>query len=223
MTTNRNRALLIVDVQRDFCEGGALGVKGGNAVAEGIAAYLEPEPDYDFVAISLDWHKPAPDTNCGHFALEGEPDYVNSWPIHCVARSHGAMLHSALQPFAVSFDAILRKGYGTQSYSAFEGVTAGGHSLLALLRSNGITDLDVCGIATDYCVKASVKDALGLGFSVRVLSGLCAGVDPADSAIAMEDMSDWGAYIVGAELRQAVQLYIRENPKALSYLEAFLD
>jgi nicotinamidase/pyrazinamidase len=193
-------ALLIVDVQRDFCEGGALAVSGGNAVADSVATLLAPPAiGYDLVVASMDWHKPAPNTNCGHFALEGEPDYVTSWPVHCVKATHGAGMKDELMGL---FDVTVLKGNGCQSYSAFEGVggvtsSAGvGLSLLAILRSNGITDLDVCGIATDYCVKASVLDARGLGFRVRVLTALCAGVAQATSDAAIKEMALRGATIL---------------------------
>lgn len=200
-TTPAKRALLVVDVQNDFCEGGALAVDGGNAVAERIAKTILSKPalGYDLVVASKDWHEAPPNDNCGHFALEGEPDYVTSWPVHCVALTDGAQFHSQVARWDEKIDHVVYKGYGTQSYSAFEGVSDyGRHSLLALLRSNGVTDIDVCGIATDYCVKASVLDGLGLGFNIRVLAEFCTGVDPADCAIAMEEMSDRGAYIVGA-------------------------
>jgi nicotinamidase/pyrazinamidase len=187
------RALIIVDVQNDFVEGGALGVTGGNAVAEKIAKHI-PASDYPVVIGSLDYHKPLPHTNCGHFAEPGtDPDFVTSWPVHCVAGTAGAELHSALTPLA--FDALVRKGHGTQSYSAFEGVTGSGTSLLALLRSNGVTDLDVVGIATDYCVKASVIDGLGLGFGVRVIADMCAGVAEASSTAALHEMMARGAVV----------------------------
>jgi nicotinamidase/pyrazinamidase len=153
-------ALLIVDVQRDFCEGGALAVAGGNRVAADVAALLEPDAlGYDLVVASKDTHAAPPDDNCGHFALKGEPDYRTSWPVHCVAGTDGSKFNVAFRDVIDKIDYTVVKGYGTQSYSAFEGVTPerrGSHSLLALLRTNGITDLDVCGIATDHCVRASV-------------------------------------------------------------------
>jgi nicotinamidase/pyrazinamidase len=196
-------ALLIVDVQNDFCEGGALAVEGGNDVAHDIAEYVsvtrQAADPYDLVVASMDWHMAPPNDNCGHFALEGEPDYVKSWPVHCVADTDGAALHRSLLPVYDKIDYLVWKGHGTQSYSAFEGVTPqdrGSHSLLALLRSNGITDIDVCGIATDYCVKASVLDALGLGFQVRVLAELCAGVAEGTSIDAFNAMRVAGAVLV---------------------------
>lgn len=198
------RALLIVDVQNDFCEGGSLAVAGGNAVAEGVAALLRtgdyPDDGYIDIFASQDWHQAPPDDNGGHFALKGEPDYVNSWPVHCVGYAVGAEFHPTLD--AALFDedmepSVIRKGYGCPSYSAFEGVSLGGRSLLAELRWLGVTDLDVCGLATDYCVKASVLDALALGFEVHVLTDLCAAVDahPKDGVRALLDMQAKGAIL----------------------------
>jgi nicotinamidase/pyrazinamidase len=200
-------ALLVIDVQNDFCEGGALAVTGGNAVAEKLGSWIplaRAAGEYDLVIASLDWHDAPPNDNCGHFALEGEPDFVKSWPVHCVGGTDGSFLHPALtaysdnvtEPIFSRFDDIVRKGQGMQSYSAFEGVSNDGYSLLAILRSAGVTDIDVCGIATDYCVKASVLDALGTGFNVRVLSALCAGVAEFSSAMALHMMEERGAKIV---------------------------
>lgn len=193
------RALLVVDLQRDFCEGGALAVAGGNAVAEKIEAHMD-QNTYDLTVASLDWHKPAPDTNCGHFALEGDPDYITSWPVHCVRATDGAQMREPLK--REYFDTVVVKGNGTQSYSAFEGVGAEfspsgvGHSLLALLRSNAVTDIDVVGLATDHCVKATAMDGRGLGFRVRVLEDMCAGVNPATTNQAITDMRKAGVVIV---------------------------
>jgi nicotinamidase/pyrazinamidase len=193
------RVLLVVDVQNDFCEGGALAVRGGRAVAERINAYLvahDQDGTYSQVIASIDHHKPPPNDNCGHFALNDEPDFVNSWPVHCVEWTEGSRMHPALNP--IFFDFAVYKGNGTQSYSAFEGVTwtKDRSSLLARLRSADVTDIDVVGIATDYCVKASVLDALGTGFNVRVLMDMCAGVSVETTAQACEEMMKQGAELV---------------------------
>jgi nicotinamidase/pyrazinamidase len=193
------RALIIVDVQNDFCEGGALGVAGGNAVAEAIAAKLNAwEGGWIEVFASQDWHMAPPNRNGGHFALEGEPDYVKQWPVHCVEYTHGADLHPALvKAFDLDLEpVVIRKGQGCPSYSAFEGVSTGGRSLLAELRWLDVDELDVCGIATDYCVRATVLDALGLGFRVRVLQDLCAGVAEASTDTALTEMMVKGAALV---------------------------
>lgn len=188
-------ALLVVDLQQDFCEGGSLAIEGGNRVAENVRDYLR-ESAYDVTVASQDWHRAPPETNCGHFALGDKvPDFVSSWPVHCVQHTQGAQLHSALNPRM--FDVMVNKGDGTQSYSAFEGVTREDkHSLLAILRSRGVTELDVCGLATDYCVKQTVLDGLGLGFKVRVLQDLSAGVTLETSAAAISEMHESGAKIV---------------------------
>lgn len=195
MTTTT--ALLVIDVQRDFCEGGALGVTGGNAVAEKLATWIPAARgagEYDLVLASRDFHNPPPDTNCGHFAILMDPDFVTSWPVHCVKGTDGAKLHPALD--VDSFDAVVSKGMGMQSYSAFEGVTADYRTLLAILRTAGVTAVDVCGIATDHCVRATALDALGLGFEVNVLTALCAGVNESTSIHALIEMQDRGATLV---------------------------
>ena len=185
-------ALFIIDVQNDFTEGGALGVDGGAAVAARIAALLSEHPDrYDYVVASRDWHDGDND-NGGHFS--SEPDFVNSWPVHCVAGTFGAEYHPALDPAVV--DLHVRKGQGKPAYSIFEGVTDGGETVPVALERLGITEIDVAGIATDYCVLASALDALDSGRSVSVLTDLVAGVAPASSAAALERLSVAGATIV---------------------------
>ncbi|TPW91929.1 isochorismatase family protein, partial [Schumannella luteola] len=148
-----SRALLVIDVQNDFTEGGALGVDGGAAVAAGITAYLEAHPDrYDVVIASRDWHH-GDDDNGGHFATDGAPDYVTSWPRHCVAGTPGAEYHPALDTSLV--DVHVKKGQGVPAYSIFEGTTDDGAAFPDTLDRLGVTAVDVVGIATDYCVRAS--------------------------------------------------------------------
>lgn len=188
------RALLIVDVQNDFCEGGSLGVEGGNAVAEGIADYLaKGETRYDFVIASRDWHE-ATNDNGGHFAPAcAEPDFVDTWPPHCVQGTAGAEYHPALD--VAGIDVHVRKGMGIPAYSAFEGETTDGRALIDVLKEKSITDLDVVGIATDYCVRASTLDALEAGINVRVLSDYIAGVAPESSVAALKEVASAGAEI----------------------------
>lgn len=188
------RALLIVDVQNDFTEGGALGVEGGNAVAAGIANMLERgDTRYDLIAASRDWHN-ADDDNGGHFAPEGEePDFVDNWPVHCVAGTPGAAYHPAIDVSKI--DVHVRKGMGIPAYSAFEGETTKGERLADVLKSHGITHLDIVGIATDHCVRASALDALGEGVDVRVLSDYVAGVAPDSSVAAVKEMAQAGVEI----------------------------
>ena len=198
--TDIRRALLGVDIQRDFCEQGALAVEGGNKVATGTRAFLLARRGlYATTIFSVDFHKAPPHTNCGHFALTVEPNYTNSWPVHCVQGTEGAKLHPAIKEVEHLIDYVVRKGDGTQSYSAFEGVTeveGAPSSILSVLRSEGITDIDVCGLATDYCDLATVLDARGLGFQVRVLVDLTAGVAPDTTVDALTKMQLAGATIV---------------------------
>lgn len=189
-----SRALFIVDVQNDFTEGGALGVEGGADTAARITQYLaEHGEDYHLVVASRDWHDPD-DHNEGHFALEGEPDYVSTWPVHCVAETPGADYHPALDTSHV--DVHIRKGQGVPAYSIFEGTDDEGKTMSELLTEHGITDIDIVGIATDYCVRASALDALEHGQHVRVLRDLVAGVAETTSEAALAELGHAGAEIV---------------------------
>ncbi|MEN9749225.1 MAG: hypothetical protein RL149_303 [Actinomycetota bacterium] len=189
------RALLIVDVQNDFCEGGSLAVSGGAAVAKKITEYLHANPGkYDLVVASRDWHD-ADNDNGGHFAVAGtEPDMVNSWPVHCVSGTNGAEYHPNLDASLIQVH--VEKGMGKPSYSAFEGVTRDGKAIAEVLRDAGIDQLDVAGIATDYCVLASSLDARGEGFAVNVLFDLCAGIALETTDAALQKMRDAGCVVV---------------------------
>jgi len=188
------RALFIIDVQNDFTEGGALGVEGGAAVAAAITSYLRTHPtDYDVIFASRDWHD-ADNDNGGHFAAE--PDFVDSWPAHCVAGTPGAEYHPALDTSLV--DIHVRKGQGVPAYSIFEGTTDDGQTVLVKLDELDITDVDVVGIATDYCVRASAIDALGAHRRVRVLTDLIAGVAPESSAAALRELESAGASVLAS-------------------------
>lgn len=189
-----SRALFIIDVQNDFTEGGALGVEGGAAVAAGITELLAQHPDrYDHVFASRDWHD-ADSDNGGHFALDAEPDFVTTWPVHCVAGTTGAEYHPALNTDAVTVH--VRKGQGSPAYSIFEGTTEDGSAVADKLEELGVIDIDVVGIATDYCVRASALDALEHGRGVRVLTDLVAGVAEESSAAALAELGHAGAEIV---------------------------
>ena len=189
------RALLIVDVQNDFVEGGALGVPGGAAVAAGIADYLATASgDYDLVIASRDWHD-ADGDNGGHFAVE--PDFVDTWPVHCVAETPGADYHPALPLDEI--DLHVFKGQGRPAYSAFEGALEDGRTLAAALDDFEIDELDVVGIATDHCVLASALDAHAGGRPVRVLSDLVAGVAAASSEAALVRMAAEGIEVIPSE------------------------
>ncbi|WP_282852531.1 isochorismatase family protein [Gulosibacter sediminis] len=185
------RGLLIVDVQNDFTEGGALACSGGGQVARDISEHLRRYgDDYACVVASRDWHNAEGD-NGGHFAAT--PDFVDSWPVHCVAGTDGAEFHPDLDTTALT--AEVRKGQGKPDYSAFQGVDEQQRPLLEVLREADVHELDIVGIATDHCVRASALAALSLGFKVRVLSDLCAGVAPESSAAALDELEEAGAEI----------------------------
>ena len=183
------RALFIVDVQNDFTEGGALAVVGGDAVAEGITRFLSAHaPDYALIVASRDWHDAEGD-NGGHFS--DEPDFVDSWPVHCVAGTTGAEYDPGLDTTAVTHH--VTKGQGKPAYSLFEGATDAGQSVSELLTAHGVIDVDVVGIATDYCVRASALDAVAHGLHVRVFTDLVAGVAAASSDAALAELAHAGA------------------------------
>ena len=187
------KALFIIDVQNDFTEGGALGVDGGAAVAARISRYLDAHAgDYSIILASRDWHDGDND-NGGHFATGVEPDYVTTWPVHCVAGTAGAEYHPALNTGKVGYH--IRKGQGVPAYSIFEGRTEAGSTVHNLLDEHGITEVDVTGIATDYCVRASALDALSHGQHVRILSDLVAGVAPSTSDAALAELVRAGAQV----------------------------
>ncbi len=183
-----------MDVQNDFTEGGALGVAGGDAVAQGISRHLREHADeYDLVIASRDWHDGDND-NEGHFALATEPDYVDTWPVHCVAGTPGAEYDPGLDTTAITHH--VRKGQGCAAYSVFEGTTDDGETVAELLARHGVHTVDVTGLATDHCVRASALDAVADGRHVRVLTDLVAGVAADSSARALRELADAGAQIV---------------------------
>lgn len=187
------RALFIIDVQNDFTEGGALGVEGGAAVAARISRYLAQHPNrYDQVFASRDWHDAGND-NGGHFATTAPADFVTTWPVHCVASTPGADFHPALDTSAVTVQ--VRKGQGKPAYSIFEGTTDDGEELSRKLDELGVDEIDVVGIATDYCVLASALDAVESGRTVRVFDDLVAGVAPDSSSAALERLGAAGVRI----------------------------
>jgi nicotinamidase/pyrazinamidase len=186
-----SRALIVVDVQNDFCEGGSLAVAGGAEVAFRIGELLhhwqEAEPgrrDYSHVVATRDHHiDPG-----GHFS--DDPDYEHSWPRHCVVGTDGVGFHPNLDP--QPFDAIFDKGEYAAAYSGFEGRSRDGKALADWLREHGVTEVDVCGIATDYCVRATALDAAREGFGVSVLIHLTAGVAPATTEQALGELRSAG-------------------------------
>ena len=182
------RALVIVDVQKDFCEGGSLAVDGGAGVAARISEHIRRHRDvYDTVVATRDYHRDPG----SHFS--DAPDFTESWPHHCVIGTAGAEFHDDLDVDTV--DEVFSKGEGTAAYSGFEGTAPGGTGLADYLRGRGIEAVDVAGIATDYCVLATALDAKKHGFRARVLRDLVAGVAADTSAAAVRTMEEAGVEV----------------------------
>jgi nicotinamidase/pyrazinamidase len=182
------RALIVADVQNDFCEGGSLAVQGGAAVAAAISAMLVVR-DYDAVVATRDMHLDPG----AHFS--DTPDFVDSWPVHCVVATPGAELHPAFDTQRV--DAIFDKGRHAAAYSGFEGVDREGTTLADWLRERQVDTVDVVGIATDHCVRATALDAASEGFDTTVLLDHTVGVSPATVATAIEALREAGVHLVG--------------------------
>lgn len=194
-SSSAKRALLIVDVQNDFTEGGALGTDGGAAVAAAVTEFLREHADqYALVTASRDWHTAGSD-NGGHFAEPGtDPDYSNTWPVHCVADTEGAAYHGSLDTSLIQIH--LQKGMGEPAYSAFEGETETGQTLAEVLKHRSIDALDIVGIATDFCVRASALDALAESLSVRVISDLTSAVSEAGRNATIQELAAAGVEVV---------------------------
>ena len=189
------RALIVVDVQNDFCEGGSLAVAGGARVASDIAELVHrwwsrvPDaPDYAHVVATKDHHIDPGE----HWSPD--PDFSESWPVHCKVGTDGEAFHPNLDP--QPFDAVFLKGEHQAAYSGFEGRTGDGVDLTTWLRSREVDSVDVCGIATDHCVRATALDAQRNGFATRVLTDLCAGVAPETTEAAITEMSEAGVTVM---------------------------
>jgi nicotinamidase/pyrazinamidase len=184
------RALIVVDVQNDFCEGGSLAVPGGAFVARSISDWLATSSgEYAHIVASEDYHvHPG-----AHFSAH--PDFEDTWPPHCVAGTPGAEFQPDLDTSRV--ETVFRKGQYAGAYSGFEGAEETGTPLADWLRQRGVTDLDIAGIATDHCVRATAVDAVRGGFGARVLLGLTAGVAPDTTARALTEMRDAGVELDG--------------------------
>ena len=187
------RALIVVDVQNDFCEGGSLAVGGGAFVARSISELLAANGGkYGHIVATQDHHLDPGD----HFS--DQPDYAYSWPPHCVTGTPGVEFHPELDTSRV--EAVFRKGAYAAAYSGAEGTNEQGTSLHDWLRERGITELDVVGIATDHCVRATAADGARDGFATRVLLGLTAGVAPESTAHALSELRDAGVELDGTPI-----------------------
>lgn len=188
-------ALLIVDVQNDFCEGGSMAVEGGALVAESITAMVADEYGagrWDLVVATRDWHVDPGDHWAGR---DAEPNFVDTWPRHCEADTEGAAFHPGLQ---VEIAEIFNKGEFSASYSGFDGQSnTDGTPLGEWLRARDVDEVTIVGIATDHCVRATAVDAATAGFSTTVLLDRCAGVALETTEAALVEMDDAGIVLVG--------------------------
>ena len=189
------RALIVVDVQNDFCEGGSLAVAGGAEVAAAVTELIGQAggSGYQHVVATRDHHI-APG---GHFA--DNPDFVHSWPAHCVAGTEGVGFHPNFAPAVASgaIDAVFDKGAYAAAYSGFEGADENGLALADWLRAREVSEVDVVGIATDHCVRATALDAAREGFRTQVLLDLTAGVAETTTERAIEEMREAGVELTG--------------------------
>ncbi|MFI5631141.1 isochorismatase family protein [Streptomyces sp. NPDC051664] len=189
-----HRALIVVDVQNDFCEGGSLAVAGGADVAAAITDLIgEAQAGYRHVVATRDHHVDPGD----HFS--DHPDFEHSWPAHCVAGTEGVGFHPNFAPAVASgaIDAVFDKGEHAAAYSGFEGLDENGTGLARWLRDRGVTEVDVVGIATDHCVRATALDAVREGFTTHVLLDLTAGVAAATTGQALEELRGAGVELSG--------------------------
>jgi len=185
------RALVLVDLQNDFCEGGSLGVDGGGEVARRVSAYVAEHGDeYGLVVASRDYHVDPG----GHFS--DDPDFQESWPRHCVVGTSGAEFHPNFK--VDRLDGVFSKGAYSAAYSAFEAVDDDGRTLEEVLHEDDVEEVDLAGLATDYCVRWTTLDAVRAGFRARVLTDLAAGVSPDTTAAALDEMSAAGVELATA-------------------------
>ena len=183
-----SRALIIVDVQNDFCEGGSLAVNGGAGVAAAISTALAGG-GWDHVVATKDYHVDPG----AHFSAT--PDFVDSWPAHCVVGTAGSEFHPSLDTSRV--EAVFHKGERSAAYSGFEGATQDGAGLVDWLRDREVTEVDVVGIATDHCVRATALDAAAAGFDTTVLLDLTAGVAAPTTESALAQLTEASVTLTG--------------------------
>ncbi|WP_329387186.1 nicotinamidase [Streptomyces sp. NBC_01716] len=189
-----HRALIVVDVQNDFCEGGSLAVSGGADVAAAITDLIgQTTAGYRHVVATRDHHiDPG-----NHFSTR--PDYEHTWPVHCVAGTEGVGFHPNFAPAVASgsIDAVFDKGAYSGAYSGFEGADENNVSLAEWLKAREVTEVDVVGIATDHCVRATALDAAREGFATHVLLDLTAGVAEGTTERALEELRTAGVRLTG--------------------------
>lgn len=181
------RALIVVDVQNDFCEGGSLAVSGGSQLARTLND-LTTSGAYDAVVATRDQHVDPGD----HFSEN--PDFATSWPPHCRVGTPGADFHPDLD--LAPIDEVFSKGAYAAAYSGFEGVAADGNSLAVWLRSRDLDSVDVVGIATDYCVAATARDAIAEGLRTRVLTAYSVGITEESVGRVLDELRDAGVEVI---------------------------
>jgi nicotinamidase/pyrazinamidase len=181
-------ALIVVDVQNDFCEGGSLAVAGGAAVAAAVTELIR-SAEYDHVVATRDYHVDPG----AHFS--DEPDFVDSWPPHCRAGTPGASFHPELD--VSGLEAVFSKGAYEAAYSGFEGATPDGTPLTTWLRAHDVSSVDIVGIATDHCVRATALDAVREGFTTTVRLDLTAGVSQATVDRALRELTSNAVRLIG--------------------------
>ncbi|MEU0522972.1 nicotinamidase [Streptomyces niveus] len=189
-----HRALIVVDVQNDFCEGGSLAVSGGADVAAAITDLIgQTTAGYRHVVATRDHHIDPGD----HFSAR--PDFVHSWPVHCVAGTEGVGFHPNFAPAVASgsIDAVFDKGAYAAAYSGFEGADENGIGLAEWLRAREVSEVDVVGVATDHCVRATALDAAREGFTTHVLLDLTAGVSKETTDRALTELREAGVHLTG--------------------------
>ena len=187
------RALILVDVQPTFCEGGALGVSGGNDVSARIAKFADKRRDrYTLLATTQDW----PIDPRTHFS--DSPDFIDTWPPHGVAGTEEAELHPALE--SLDIDVSVKKGQYAAAYSGFEGTAPNGDSLAEILRDAAIEEIDIVGIAESHCVKETALDARKIGVKVRVFSDLTVPVSEDQGVTARKEMADAGVILIDSAI-----------------------
>ena len=196
------RGLIVIDVQNDFCPGGALAVPEGDQIVAGINALI---PSFDAVVLTQDWHPKGHSSFASLHAGKAPYDMIDMpygpqvlWPDHCIQGTQGAEFHEDLD--TARADMIIRKGYNPaiDSYSAFfENDRTTPTGLTGYLKTRGISDLTMVGLATDFCVNFSAVDAAKLGFTVTVISDLCRAIELDGSLAAAQD----GMKTAGVTLR----------------------
>ncbi|MFV2174841.1 isochorismatase family protein [Actinomadura sp. LOL_016] len=184
------KALIIVDVQNDFCEGGSLAVAGGASVATAISGHIAASrPEYAHIVATRDFHLDPG----AHFSTE--PDFTDTWPPHCVIGTPGADFHEDLA--LAHIEAVFSKGRESAAYSGFEGATDDDVPLADWLTAHGVDTVDVVGIATDHCVRATAVDAARGGLRTTVLLDLTAGVAQRTTDRALDELAREGVALTG--------------------------